>query len=85
MTSALTDDEIIELAKKLGDDWDSTLPEDKEFLFTFARLIAERQKEIDAGICDSASKFDYWTCGDAGGRLDKGTAHHCAAAIRGQT
>ena len=45
--------ELIEkLAKEAGDDWDHTLPEDREFLERFARLVAAWQREQDAKILE---------------------------------
>ncbi len=47
----MTDDEIIEMAKQLygGDLTDEQLRNHKTI--TFARLIMEKQKEIDANVC----------------------------------
>jgi hypothetical protein len=42
-------EQIRELAKQAGDDWDHTLEEDKEFLKKFAELIVEKC----AGIIES--------------------------------
>ena len=46
----MTQNEIIELAKQAGDDWDSTLSTDKEFLEAFAKLVAEAQREKSANL-----------------------------------
>ena len=57
----MTDEEIIELADKMptgflwweGCGWETGIL--KEEAIAFARLIADKQKEIDAGICDKAA------------------------------
>jgi hypothetical protein len=36
---------IIEMAREAGDDWDSTLSTDKEFLKRFAELVAKKYIE----------------------------------------
>ena len=59
----MTDEQIIEMARK---SWFAIIsqptspttverypaPHDEQSIITFARLIAQRQIEIDAGICD---------------------------------
>jgi len=40
----MTQDEIIRMAREAGDDWDHTLPEDREFLERFAALVAAANK-----------------------------------------
>ncbi len=59
----MTDDEIIEMVSRPS----NGIWHDEDFI-TFARLIAERQKEIDVGVC--------------GERM--GTWVDCVHAIRGQ-
>jgi hypothetical protein len=44
----------IELAREAGDDWDSTLSTDKEFLKRFEALIRADEREACAKEC----KFD---------------------------
>jgi hypothetical protein len=66
----MTDEEIIEMAKQAGRNLDRRSDDDLlTFTLTFARLIAARQREIDAGICDDRVLY---------------TGLDCAAAIRGQ-
>jgi hypothetical protein len=55
----MTNDEIIETVKEAGDDWDHTLPSDKEFLIAFAQLIAKKQKQLDAEICMKAGPQEF--------------------------
>lgn len=62
--------EIIEMAKQAGDDWDSTLKADKDFLFRFAKLVAAKEREACAKICDKLQD-DIAT-----------EPKHCASAIR---
>jgi hypothetical protein len=45
---------IIEMAREAGDDWDSTLSTDKEFLKRFAALVAAAEREACAKVCDEA-------------------------------
>jgi hypothetical protein len=51
----MTDDEIIEMAERV---WGYNIEKRVQLrrVMEFARLIIERQKEIDAGICES------WVC-----------------------
>lgn len=47
----MTEDEVAKLAREAGDDWDHTLPEDREFLIRFANLVlASRKPLTDAAI-----------------------------------
>ena len=55
----MTNEQIIEMAKQAGDDWDHTLPSDKDFLIAFARLIAAAQREEDARIVDEFSDSGF--------------------------
>lgn len=48
----MTKEQVIELAKQAGDDWDSTRREDKEFLIRFAKLVRNAALEEAAQICD---------------------------------
>ena len=62
----MTDEQIIEVAKQSGTPiryyYDDTgLTEDE--LITFARLVAEKQIEIDAALCDAT--FDVLDCAKA--------------------
>jgi hypothetical protein len=43
---------IIEMAGEAGDDWDSTLSSDKEFLKRFAALVQADEREACAKVCD---------------------------------
>lgn len=62
----MTDDEIIRLAREAGDDWDHTLPTDREFLLRFAALVAaaelrrlhlvEQALERCKAVCDATSE-----------------------------
>ena len=45
-------DDIIRMAREAGDDWDSTLPQDKAFLERFAVLIAAAEREACAKVCE---------------------------------
>lgn len=63
----MTDDEIIRLAREAGDDWDHTLPTDREFLLRFAALVAaaelrrlhlvEQALERCKAVCDATSEM----------------------------
>jgi hypothetical protein len=66
-----SDEEIIEMAKQAG--CIEPYPVTKQQLITFARLIQEKQIEVDAGICD-------FHCAD----YTREGAEVCADAIRGQ-
>jgi hypothetical protein len=48
----MTQDEIIRMAREAGDDWDSTLSTDKEFLKRFAALVAAVEREACAKVCE---------------------------------
>ena len=48
----MTQDDIIRMAREAGDDWDSTLPSDKEFLARFAALVAAAEREACAKVAD---------------------------------
>jgi hypothetical protein len=60
---------VIEMAKQAGDDWDSTLSTDKEFLERFAALVRADEREACAMVCMI----------EIGGM---GDGYDCAAAIR---
>ena len=61
---------VIEMAKEAGDDWDSTLSTDKQFLERFAELVRadtrnatldEIAKKIEAmPFGDTAASFAIW-------------------------
>ena len=64
----MTDDEIIEMAKQSGMSLTTTHPMNgyhihHSELITFARLVAEKQIEIDAALCDAT--FDVLDCAKA--------------------
>jgi len=42
---AVTNSRIQQLAQQAGDDWDHTMPEDREFLERFANLVAAHERE----------------------------------------
>ena len=63
----MTDEEIIEMAKQAVTNGYAS---DKE-LIAFARLIAAKQRDLDAGICDRFAAREMHP-------------YECAAAIRGQ-
>jgi hypothetical protein len=46
---------VIEMAREAGDDWDSTLSTDKEFLTRFAELVRADERE--------KYKWDVHSCG----------------------
>ena len=45
--------QIDEMAREAGDDWDSTLSTDKEFLKRFAALVRADEREACAKVCES--------------------------------
>jgi hypothetical protein len=47
----MTPDDIERIAREAGDDWDSTLGSDREFLARFARLISAEC----ATVCDDSA------------------------------
>ena len=53
----------IELAREAGDDWDSTLSTDKEFLKRFEALVRADEREACASIVENAHTPDCggWT------------------------
>jgi hypothetical protein len=61
----MTRDEIIEMAKSINEDWWL----DDIDLQDFAKLVAEKEREACAKICD-----DHWEKG--------GAAYYCAKTIR---
>lgn len=83
----MTDEEIIKLACNCGamwvgrsdyDGYEFTQPD----LIAFARLIAKRQRIIDAKICESQSDLEYAT-----GKVDhneRSWCDHLAATILAQ-
>ncbi len=75
--TVMTDDEVVALAIQAGATKNTDNPADREFFCNFARLIAEKQKEIDAGICDKAA-YSSATEGFVTVFME------CAAAIRSQ-
>ena len=73
-----SDEQIIEIAKQAGIDMsdrkkytDYSVTCANILLIAFARLVAEKQKEIDAGICDGLHVRGCY-------------AWECATAIRSQ-
>ena len=72
----MTNDEIIEMAKQTG--FYAPDAQHKGMLIAFARLIAEKQREEDAHLCE-LTKYGS-TLNLATGIVSCG----CAAAIRGQ-
>lgn len=65
-------DDIIRMAMEAGDDWDHTLPEDREFLERFAALVAAAQRKECAKVCE-----EHWRNG--------GNAMECADSIRARS
>ena len=61
----MTQDEIIEMAKSINEDWWL----DDIDLQDFAKLVAEKEREACAKVCD-----DHWEKG--------GAAYYCAKTIR---
>jgi hypothetical protein len=61
----MTQDEIIEMAKSINEDWWL----DDIDLQAFAKLVAEKEREACAKVCD-----DHWEKG--------GAAYYCAKTIR---
>jgi hypothetical protein len=56
---------IDEMAREAGDDWDSTLSTDKEFLKRFASLVRVDEREACAKVVDHILKEGGGTWGDA--------------------
>ena len=48
----------IDMAREAGDDWDSTLSTDKEFIKRFAELVRADEREACAKVCEN----DAWRC-----------------------
>jgi hypothetical protein len=44
--------DTIEMAREAGDDWDSTLSTDKEFLKRFEALVRADEREACAKVCE---------------------------------
>lgn len=61
----MTNEQIIEMAKQAGDDWDHTLQSDKEFLQRFAELVRNAALEEAANVCDGWLHADGDTCAEA--------------------
>jgi hypothetical protein len=84
----MTQDEIIRMAREAGDDWDSTLPTDKEFLKRFADIVAEgaafAEREACAKVCDDL--YYAWTLEEDEDEIEPPDAIDCKLAIqaRGQ-
>jgi hypothetical protein len=72
----MTEEEIMAEACKAGFGGKNRITY-KVRLITFARAIAQKQREIDAGICDRI----HDACCD---EYQPSNADNCAAAIRGQ-
>ena len=49
----MTQEDIIRMAGEAGDDWDSTLSSDKEFLKRFAALVAAAEREACAVLAEN--------------------------------
>lgn len=49
----MTLDDVKQWAIQAGDDWDHTLPDDKQFLLRFAALVAAAEREACAALCDT--------------------------------
>lgn len=47
----MTPSEVKRIAIQCGDEWDSTLPTDQEFLERFANAIAAKTREECADLC----------------------------------
>ena len=77
----MTNDQIIEMAKqaKASRTENLTCFADEE-LITFARLVAQRQREIDAGICEAEEPW-----GNAADAWASMCLRRAAKAIRSQT
>ena len=53
----MTQDDIIRMAREAGDDWDSTLSSDKEFLKRFAALVAAAEfAKREWNFCERCGK-----------------------------
>jgi len=77
--------DTIDMAREAGDDWDSTLSTDKEFLKRFADLVRADEREACAKVCESeAEMFKSCAYGANDGRYDwkEDGARDSAAAIR---
>ena len=71
-------EQVIELAKQAGDDWDSTRREDKEFLIRFYALVRNAALEQAINACNvEASAAEH----AANSQAEYG-ADCCACAIR---
>ena len=86
----MTDDQIIEIAHDAGITFvtkQGVASATEEFLTTFARLIAAKQKEIDAQICELGDIHESiipaeWLANADMFDDEQMTRLYCAAAIR---
>jgi hypothetical protein len=69
---------IEEMAREAGDDWDSTLSTDKEFLKRFAALVRADERESCANVCDDLAEV----CEYEREFIRAAQAEDCADAIR---
>jgi hypothetical protein len=78
----MTQDEIIEMAKEArihrDDSWRFEMLQEKNALEAFAKLVAAKEREACAKLCDDFSAH-YWAKNDA---HESVIYEECAAAIR---
>ena len=81
----MTQEDILRMAREAGDDWDSTLSTDKEFLKRFAALVAAEEREACARVCDDL--YRAWTLEADEDEIEPPDAIDCKLAIqaRGNT
>ena len=65
----MKNEEIIEMARQAGIGWGEGIGGMSDFLEAFAKMIAEKEREACAKVCD-----DHWEKG--------GAAYYCAKTIR---
>lgn len=85
----MTNDEVIKLAREAGDDWEHTLPHDKEFLLRFAALVAAAEREACAKLAAEPQCWPMPAFNSSPGDLtigriegEKNMSYRIAAAIR---
>ena len=73
--------DTIDMAREAGDDWDSTLSTDKEFLKRFEALVRADEREACAKVCENGIDTEHPTVKDIIMK-NFGASSHLAAAIR---
>jgi hypothetical protein len=74
--------DTIDMAREAGDDWDSTLSTDKEFLKRFEALVRADEREACAKVCEELVPDMSRTANDAS--VWDVSTFDCATAIRGR-